>query len=80
MPKKGSNVRFRDNKLITAIGLKVRELRLAKQLTQEELANECEVPSSQINRIETGKINFTVSYLTKLAKALGVSRKEFIPD
>lgn len=80
MSKKGSNNRFRDDDLIKAIGSKVRELRLGKNLTQEELANECGVPSSQINRIETGKINFTISYLTKLAQALEVSRKVFVPD
>ena len=79
MPKAVSKAYYRDASLLTSIGLKVRELRLERNLSQESLAIECGVPSSQINRIELGKVNFTVSYLSKLAKALQVNLKDLLP-
>ena len=34
---------------------------------------------SQINRVELGKVNFSVSYLTLIADALGVKPKDLLP-
>ncbi|MBS1926403.1 MAG: helix-turn-helix transcriptional regulator [Bacteroidetes bacterium] len=40
-------------------------------MSQEDLAFECDYADfSQINRIELGKVNFSVSYLSLIAKAL----------
>jgi hypothetical protein len=34
---------------------------------------------SQINRVELGKVNFSVSYLSLIASALEVSTQELLP-
>ncbi len=34
---------------------------------------------SQINRIELGKVNFSVSYLTLIAKVLDVTPQDLLP-
>ena len=50
-------------------------------MTQMELAFKCnDVDYSQINRIELGKVNFSVSYLLLIAEALDVTPKKLVPD
>ena len=60
------------------IGLKLlaqdfKQIRSMKQITQEELAYRSELTLSQIARIETVKINPTVSTMFRIAKALDVN-------
>ena len=58
-----------------------RELLILKGMTQMDLAFKCnDKDYSQINRVELGKVNFSVSYLQLIAKALGVSPKKLLPD
>ena len=45
-------------------------------LTQEELANEANLEISQINRIELGKINTSISQASIIAKALKLDMVE----
>ena len=54
------------------VGERIREIRTIKKISQEELANECETDYSQINRMELGKVNFSISYLFLIANALKV--------
>lgn len=67
---------LRNTELLKSFGSKVRELRLKKGLTQEQLAYEAEVELSQIHRIETGKTNVVFSTLAAVASGLGVSVSE----
>ena len=59
-------------------GNRVRELREAKGLSQPELAYECDWEYSQINRIELGKINTSISHLFHLAEKLGVRPNDLL--
>ena len=64
------------------IGLKLlaqrlKQLRSEKKITQVELAYRSELTLSQIARIETVKINPTVSTMFRIAKALDVNIIEF---
>lgn len=61
--------------LIT-LGIHIRQLREKKNLSQENLAHDCNIPKSQIARIELAKINTTVKTLIKIANALEVDPKE----
>jgi transcriptional regulator with XRE-family HTH domain len=71
---------YRDDEFLKQIGNKIRELRLEKGLTQMDLAFACnDKDYSQINRIELGKVNFSVSYLTLIAKVLNVIPQELLP-
>jgi transcriptional regulator with XRE-family HTH domain len=58
------------------LAIRMKQLRKEKNLTQEELAFRSELTLSQIARIETVKINPTVSTMIRIARALGVSLKE----
>lgn len=79
MKKKVIRKNFRDEELLAHIGNKIREIRIIKGITQETLANECEVDYSQVHRMEMGRVNFNISNLYKIAQALGVDAKEFLP-
>ncbi|RYZ91423.1 MAG: XRE family transcriptional regulator [Proteobacteria bacterium] len=62
------------------IGKKIRDYRTQAGLTQMELAFKCaDIDYSQINRMELGKVNFSVSYLSLVAQALGVDPKDLLP-
>jgi transcriptional regulator with XRE-family HTH domain len=54
----------------------LKKLRSEKNITQEELAYRSELTLSQIARIETVKINPTVSTMFRIARALDVSISE----
>lgn len=57
-------------------GEKLRQLRLAKGFTQEQLANELSVEISQISRIERGVINTSVTSLYSISKVLKINISE----
>lgn len=70
------NVKNKD--IIKAVGNRIRELRLEANLSQEDLANEAEIPISQIGRIERGENNPTISTLYVIAEALKIELKELV--
>ena len=70
---------YRDETFLKEIGNRIRQLRLQKGLTQMELAFRCnDQDYSQINRVELGKVNFSISYLKLVAIALEVSPRELL--
>ncbi|MBP6431744.1 MAG: helix-turn-helix transcriptional regulator [Ferruginibacter sp.] len=70
---------YRNDDFLKRIGFKIREVRVQKGLTQEELAFECDYADfSQINRIELGKVNFSISYLQLIAEKLDISVKDLL--
>ena len=64
-------------KLNIEIGKLIREKRLAKKLTVDELSDECNLERSNISRIEGGRVNTSIYILNKIAKALDLSLEEF---
>ena len=78
MKKKAKRSYYKDEEALKQVGDKIREIRTRKQISQENLANECDIDYSQINRMELGKVNFSISYLYKIAKALKVEPKELL--
>ncbi len=60
------------------IGAKVRELRTAQGLSQEELAARAGLDRTYISQIERAVKNVTVASLDKVAKGLGVTLGELV--
>ena len=69
-------INIRDKKFINAFGEHIKELRIKKRLSQEDLANDADIPINQIGRIERGEVNTTISTINAIAKALGIPPKE----
>lgn len=63
------------------IGLRIKELRTEKELTQEAVAFKAEVDRTYMNHVETGKRNISVATLEKIVcQGLDSSFKEFFDD
>jgi len=78
--KKSKKTHYVDKKLLAEIGVRVRELRKKEGLTQSELAFKCnDAHYTQIQKVEYGTANVTVSYLSLLAQALDVTIFDLLP-
>ncbi len=62
------------------IGEKIRDLRLACELTQEELADRCELTKGYISQLENDLTSPSIATLIDILSALGTDLKEFFSD
>lgn len=62
------------------IGGRLRELRIQKSLTQEELADRCELSKGFISQVERNLTSPSISTLVDLLQCLGTDLKEFFSD
>ena len=63
---------------VKKLGENLKKLRIKKDISQIELARMLSVDRSFVSNIENGKNNPTLSTITNLAKALGVSTNELL--
>jgi transcriptional regulator with XRE-family HTH domain len=59
---------------------RIREVRRARGLTLEDVANRCDPPTTPqtIGRLETGTRTVSVGWLNRIAKALGVEAQDLV--
>ena len=62
------------------IGEKIKDLRLACELTQEELADRCELTKGYISQLENDLTSPSITTLIDILSALGTNLKEFFAD
>ena len=62
------------------IGIKIKRLRVLCQLTQEELANRCELTKGYISQIENDLTSPSISTLIDILSALGTNLKDFFNE
>ncbi len=60
------------------LGNNIKRVRLEKGMSQGDICRKLGVDRSYISNVESGKKNPTLSTITKLAKALGVSISELL--
>jgi transcriptional regulator with XRE-family HTH domain len=58
------------------VGIKIRELRLSKGLSMEQLAFDAGMEYTQLSRIELGKINTSIYHVYKISNSLSVTVPE----
>ncbi|HRO44099.1 MAG TPA: helix-turn-helix transcriptional regulator [Flavipsychrobacter sp.] len=68
---------LRDEEGIKKFGLRLKQIRQMKGLTQEKLAWLANIEPMQVSKIERGVINTSLSHILNLAKALEISPKDF---
>jgi len=66
------------NEILKSLGDKLREVRIAKGLSQSMLANDANIPKNQVGRIERGEISAGILTLHKICSALGMKVKDLI--
>lgn len=59
------------------IGLRIKEVRIQKNMSQEEVANTAEMDRSFMTHIESGKRNVSIETLQRTLSALSISFKDF---
>ena len=64
--------------ILHAFGVRVRELRLEKNLSQEELADLSNLHRTYIGMIERAEKNLTLLNIDKIAKALEISLSDLL--
>ena len=62
------------------IGEKIRILRMEKQLTQEELANRCELSKGFISQVENDLTSPSIATLIDILEILGTNLPDFFSD
>ena len=61
-----------------SIGYNVKEIRLKKGWSQNELAKRCSVNTAKISKIENAREDYMLSTLLEIATALEVSLKDLL--
>lgn len=79
MKKKPKSGYYINKAALSLVGAKIREVRNSKEISIENLANTSGMDYSQLARMELGQVNFTISYLFRVAEALGVTPKDLLP-
>ena len=60
-------------RLLKVLGLRIRDLRRAQGLSQEDLADKCGVHRTFMGTVERGESNLSFSNIFKVASTLGIS-------
>lgn len=61
-----------------AFGARVRELRVARGISQEALAHAADLDRSYVGGIERGELNVSLDNIHRIARALGASARELV--
>lgn len=67
-----------EKQLLKKIGLRIKQLRTEKGLSQREFGYEIEVEKSNVSRIESGVFNTKIITLFKVANALEISLSDLL--
>lgn len=62
------------------IGISIKSERLRRGMSQEELAERCDISRNSVSLIETGKINPTIIRVIDIADALDISIDSLVKD
>ena len=69
-----------DQRFLRRIGDRIRERRIARNLTQDELGKKCELHRTFIGSVECGERNISILNLKIIAATLRVSLAELLAE
>lgn len=65
---------------LSQMGIKIKQLRLRQQSTQQEIADACGISKSLLSKIETGQTSSAIATLSKISKELDVPLAWLLED
>ncbi|SFD10953.1 MULTISPECIES: helix-turn-helix domain-containing protein [Flavobacterium] len=65
-----------NNTIQQKVGKRIQEIRIQKNLSQQDLASKCNFEKSNMSRLEKGNVNATLSTLEKVCNALQIDFTE----
>jgi transcriptional regulator with XRE-family HTH domain len=69
-----------ESALLKELGVRIRVIRLSKDMTQNQLAINCNIEKSSMSKIESGQINLTYISLHRISKGLDVHISQLFPS
>ena len=69
---------FMDKQYIQKVGKRIKDLRIERGLSQEDLACDANISRSTISMIETAQNDITLSKIKRIATALGLEPYELL--
>lgn len=69
---------MKDLQFLIELGRRIKKIRVEKNITQYQLAIDCEFEKASMSRIESGQINITILTLLKIGNALGVGIADLV--
>ena len=69
-----------NTKRLKNIGINIKSERLRRGISQEDLAEKCDISRNSVSLIETGKINSTILRVIDIARVLGVDINTLVKD
>ena len=69
-------MKLKKEELVSRIGSRIREVRKEKGLSIEKLANEAEIESKQLRRIELGQINTSLYQIYNISCSLDIHMRD----
>lgn len=67
-----------EKELLKKLGLKIKQIRIEKGISQLALGIEIEVEKSNVSRMESGRVNPRIYTLYKVSKALNIPLSELV--
>src|SRR3954447_16450120 len=77
MPQRKKTIRH--DAIVARFGVRLRELRLARGMSQAELARQAEVTTNYISRLEAGRAAPGIDLVARFCTALGVAIAALVP-
>ena len=69
-----------DTDLLVDLGARIKSIRMASNMTQNQLAINCNFEKSSMSKIESGQVNVSYLTLNRISIGLGVPIRELFPD
>jgi len=66
--------------ILNKLGSKIRSIRMGKNMTQNQLAINCDFEKSSMSKIESGKVNLSYITLHRISVGLDIHIRELLPD
>ncbi|MFV0581452.1 MAG: helix-turn-helix domain-containing protein [Parabacteroides gordonii] len=67
-----------EQQLFIKIGDRIKEIRLLKGISQQDLAARCNFEKANMSRIESGRTNLTIKNAYKICIALDIKLKDLV--
>ncbi len=69
---------MKKEEVLKRIGLKIKEMRDDRKVSQQDLGAACNFEKSSMSRIEAGRTNLTIGTLLKICAALDVELRDMV--
>jgi len=69
-----------ETELLVDLGTRIKRIRMAQNMTQNQLAINCNFEKSSMSKIESGQVNVSYITLHKISLGLGIPIRELFGD